>query len=161
MKRISIKVAILALAAALVLGLGTISAAVEPVTTHPVWVGSTQVTSASKDDIPGITGGKASYDPDTCTLTFTGDVTAINRTHQLDGDTYIIGAEGISLTLVVNDSLTLSGGDACMQVANSGSLTISGPGVLNVTGPHQGIHVTKDPIISGGTVTATSSAFII
>ena len=48
----------------------TLYALFEKITTYPVWVGETQVTSANKDDILG--DGKASFDPDSNTLTLNG-----------------------------------------------------------------------------------------
>lgn len=47
---------------------------------YPIWVGSTVVTSKNKDNIPGVTGGKASYDPATNTLTLDG-VTGVKGLH--------------------------------------------------------------------------------
>ncbi len=37
---------------------------------YDVWLGNTQVTSENKDNIPGKNGGYATYDPETCSLTF-------------------------------------------------------------------------------------------
>ena len=37
---------------------------------YDVWVGNTQVTSENKDNIPGKNGGYATYDSETCSLTF-------------------------------------------------------------------------------------------
>nr|MCR5177864.1 carbohydrate-binding domain-containing protein [Lachnospiraceae bacterium] len=42
------------------------------VTAYNLWVGGVQVTDANKADIPGVTGGKASYDPESKTLTLKG-----------------------------------------------------------------------------------------
>ena len=41
-------------------------------TSYNLWVGGVQVTDANKADIQGVTGGKASYDPESKTLTLKG-----------------------------------------------------------------------------------------
>ena len=46
---------------------------IEPIIRYDLWIANTQVTSINCDDlstIPGILSGKASYDPETTTLTF-------------------------------------------------------------------------------------------
>ena len=46
-------------------------------TWYDLWVGNVHVSSANKDNIPGITSGTAQYDPDTNTLVL-NNVTGIN-----------------------------------------------------------------------------------
>ena len=123
---------------------------------YPVWVGGEQVTSANKDNIPGVTGGTAKYDPSTQTLTFTGDVTAIEGTYQM-GTSWPskICSEGIDLTLVVNGSLT-TGGSISAILVKGGLLTISS-GTLNVSGAYSGIYVSGGLRITGGTINATAN----
>ena len=70
----------------------TLYALFEKVTTYPVWVGGTQVTSANKGDILG-DGGKAKYEPATNTLTL--DNPAITTTHE----NAVIYSESIDLTV--------------------------------------------------------------
>lgn len=68
----------------------------EPVVNYNLWVGSTQVTSANKDDVLG--DGKVTYNPSTQTLDF-DDVT-INDYHiQWDNDKVGIFSQGIDLTI--------------------------------------------------------------
>ena len=57
-----------------------IKAVKEGITTYPVWVGSTLVTSENKDDIPGVTGGIAYYVPEKGMLVL-NNVTGVKGTH--------------------------------------------------------------------------------
>ncbi len=49
---------------------------------YDLWVGSTQVTDANKTNIPGVKGGTASFDPETNTLKFEGEVTGVTGLHE-------------------------------------------------------------------------------
>jgi len=70
MKRKASKILGLLLAVLMVVSLLPMTAlAVEE---YNVWVGETRVTSDNCANIPGVTGGTASYAPATKTLTFTG-----------------------------------------------------------------------------------------
>ena len=60
-----------------------IMAAASGVTEYELWVGGVQVTSENKDNIPGLSRGKASYNPDTKTLTL--DHARINKTGTQNG----------------------------------------------------------------------------
>ncbi|MBO4862997.1 MAG: Ig-like domain-containing protein [Eubacterium sp.] len=65
---------------------------------YKLWVGEVQVTSANKDNIPGIVGGKASYDPVNHVLRFSGNVTGVQKTYMynpnFDRDALIYFKEG-------------------------------------------------------------------
>ncbi len=89
------------------------------VTTYPVWVGSTQVTSANKDNVLG--DGKVSFEPGTNTLTVTG-TPAITGNHL----TALISAEGIDLTIDAPAGLTLSSGSEYGVYIANGGLTVNG-----------------------------------
>ena len=43
-----------------------------PSVSYNIWVGGVQVTDANKDNIPGVTSGKVTYDPASLTLDFSG-----------------------------------------------------------------------------------------
>lgn len=89
------------------------------VTTYPVWVGENQVTSANKDNIPGVTGGTASFDPSTNTLTFTTATPAITGLHE----NALIYADGIDLTINAASGLTLNSEAAAYGIfVNNGNL---------------------------------------
>ena len=75
---------------------------------YDVYLGSVQVNADNKDDIP-VLGGKASYDPDTCTL-------------HLEGYTGSIGVLGQD---TVDPDLT-----RLFSITASGDLTVTGSGVL-------------------------------
>nr|MCR5250513.1 InlB B-repeat-containing protein [Lachnospiraceae bacterium] len=68
--------------------------------TYALWVGGVQVTDKNKDDIPGVTGGKASYDPVTKTLEFQN---AVVETY------YAEGADRNDAIAAWNDDLTIRG----------------------------------------------------
>ncbi|MCR5502074.1 MAG: InlB B-repeat-containing protein [Lachnospiraceae bacterium] len=81
---------------------------IEIVESYPVWVGETQVTKNNKDDIPGIKGGgKASYDPDTNTLTFSGNVTGVTGYHAVSNGTFDANCQIYSL--ISDPALTIEG----------------------------------------------------
>lgn len=122
-------------------------------TTYPVWVGSTQVTSANKDDILG-DGGKAKYDPDTNTLTL-NDPTV---TGSYEGAKIYAKA----MTLTVTGKVTLSGADFGIDVRGYsgylGRLIITGNGTnIDAAGNTSGISAKDGVIINGGTIRASGS----
>ncbi len=68
---------------------------------YNLWLGDTRVTPKNKDDIPGVKGGHAKYDPATKTLTFSGAVKGITGSHEdKDGNKFLIYCE---------DDLTIAG----------------------------------------------------
>ena len=81
-------------AAALMTSLCSVTAFAD--TEYPLWVGSTQVTDANKDDILN-DGGKAKYDPETQTLTL--DNPTITGYHSDHGYSAQVFADGFALTL--------------------------------------------------------------
>ena len=150
---------------------------------YHLWIGGSRVTSENKDNIP-IQGGKASYDPDTKTLTL--DHATINQT--VDNGSYgsrsaifcsdysnadlqkivLVGSNSVYASntsyakyqiICVVDDLTITGG---------GSLTVSAPYSTTYTGNDtrwsEGIYVFGDLIIdhttvsvSGGNASASNS----
>ena len=140
-------------------------------TTYPVWVGSTQVTSANKDDILG-DGGKATFDPDTNTLTLndptvsgshadgiicynpsSGDPELLKITGSAtlgDGSTFA-GILGIESAIELNGTFDVTGTECGVEAFN---VTISG-GTVTAHGGVSGIATYKDISITGGTVNAT------
>ena len=150
---------------------------------YHLWVGGSRVTSENKDNIP-IQGGKASYDPDTKTLTLNN--ATINQT--VDNGSYgtrsaifcsdysnadlqkivLVGSNSVYASntsyakyqiICVVDDLTITGG---------GSLTVSAPYSTTYTGNDtrwsEGIYVFGDLVIdhttvsvSGGNASASNS----
>ena len=90
---------------------------------YSLWVGSTEVTESNKDDIPGVTGGSASYDPATNTLTFTGDVTGVTGLYDKGGNTYQIYSEGY---LTIEGNAILRNTDAYCGIYSNGKLSLKG-----------------------------------
>ncbi len=142
MKRIGMKIMSIMLMTVMLFGLVPMSVMAAP-ETYPVWVGSTQVTSANKDDILG-DGGKAKFDPDTNTLTLN------NPSVSGEYNYASVYAQGIDLTM--EGSATLSGSDAGIFVS-SGSLSLNGD--FTISGVSSGVFVKYNITITGGTVTAS------
>ncbi|MCR4642438.1 MAG: carbohydrate-binding domain-containing protein [Lachnospiraceae bacterium] len=90
---------------------------------YPVWVGSTQVSSTNKTDIPGVSGGSASYDPDTNTLSFTGEVTGVEGTSTVDGFTAKIFSTG---ALTIKGNVQLNNMDIHTGIGAKGKLVLDG-----------------------------------
>lgn len=145
-------------------------------TTYPVWVGNTQVTSANKDDILG-DGGKAKYDPATKTLIFNDPVITVRHAVE-DASVYIeqdINIEGtLNITagqfgIIDNGykhSVTVKG-DISIDVSNSAlaakNIEIK-DGKLNLSTTSSNTIICKDITISGGYVNidcSSSSAYAI
>ena len=125
----------------------TLYALFEKITTYPVWVGETQVTSVNKDDILG--DGKASFDPDTNTLTFTTAAPAITGLHE----NALIYADGVDLTINAASGLTLNSTGSGVYV--NGDVTINGDASINTTGIS--INCIGDVTIAGS-LTATAGS---
>ncbi len=118
---------------------------------YNVWVGSTQVTDTNKDDIEGVKGGKASYDPDSKTLIFTGDVTGVTG---LDPEFKAqIYAKDQDLTISGNAVLTDDTSEFGIRVQGI-NLCINGD--IQAYGKYAGIYAT-DNIMIDGNVTACGS----
>ncbi|MBQ5951908.1 MAG: carbohydrate-binding domain-containing protein [Lachnospiraceae bacterium] len=102
-------------------------------TGYGVWLGSAQVTNVNQNDILG--NGKASYDPDTHTLTISGDLDDVPGSHALEeGHDAKICTDGQDLTVVLEGNLTLSGAAHGIYLPDTdgANLTIEGPGTLTV-----------------------------
>ena len=147
----------------------------ETITEYPVWVGSTQVTSANKDNILGDSASPhtAIYDPDTNTLTLANPT--VSGSHE---DSIIYSKDDLTVkgTATLNDpmnaygiyslkTVTISGSDTSIKVSSSGFGIYSKNGdvVINSgsvdaagTGSNcAGIFAEYNITISGGTVKAT------
>ncbi|MBR4758742.1 MAG: InlB B-repeat-containing protein [Lachnospiraceae bacterium] len=88
---------------------------------YQVWVGKHQVTDKNKGNIDGVEGGKASYDPATGTLTFTGDGSGV--VDGVDGE-YNSSLIYADCSLIIKGKAKLVAGDYGIYVTNS--LTIEG-----------------------------------
>ncbi|MBO6298538.1 MAG: InlB B-repeat-containing protein [Lachnospiraceae bacterium] len=121
---------------------------------YDLWVGGVRVTDDNKDDIPGVTGegAKASYDPDTQTLTFE-NVTGFAGT---SSDAYIY----------TKDDLTIEGNvssecDDNYCILSEKNVTIKGNVSFRERGIHYDIYETskisvEDLIIDGGSLNVSS-----
>ena len=58
-------------------------------TTYDIWIGGVQVTDANKDNIPGVTNGKVSYDPASKILKFEG-ASGFKREGKKDGEKFYL-----------------------------------------------------------------------
>ena len=118
---------------------------------YDVWVGSVQVTSANKNDIPGVTGGSASYDPETNTLTL-NNISGVDGYHNYN---MITSTGDLTLNLVGYNSLYRRNPSYhIVGVYCSNTLTIKGTGVLSINvsasdGNPDGIHAFKLIMESG------------
>ncbi|MBP5609704.1 MAG: carbohydrate-binding domain-containing protein, partial [Lachnospiraceae bacterium] len=118
---------------------------------YNVWVGATQVTDTNKADIEGVKGGKASYDPDSKTLIFTGDVTGVTG---LDPEYKAqIYAKDQDLTISGNAVLTDDTSEFGIRVQGI-NLCINGD--IQAYGKYAGIYA-SDNIVIDGNVTACGS----
>ena len=123
-------------------------------TYYPLWVSGVHVNSANKDDILG-DGGKAAFDPGTCTLKL-NDPTI--DTLYLEG---LIYAEGIDLTVTGSADLYHSSYTDCGIVvtngmAGSGSLTLNASLTIKVDDAPLLIH--GDLTVLGGETEMKGSA---
>ena len=153
-----------------------IMAAANAVTKYDLWVGGVQVTSENKDRIPGVSSGKASYDPDTKILTL--DNATIRNAYTYQGG-YGTWASSIYAQSVIYNlsTIKLIGNNYVTENSNvSGSIpiyvggdfsssypfTITGDGTLNVTTRYDssvnrqwGIDVSADLIVDNTKVKIT------
>ncbi len=149
---------------------------------YDLWVGSTRVTSKNMNDIPGVLGGgKALFNPDTSTLTFTGNVTGVTGTYsnkhssiysKLDkltvkGTATIITDEQYGILaekdLIIDDSkLVIEANDSGVKVAKD--FTIQNNGELKAKGTVlYGLHISEDMYVKGGkleTVGGRNGAYV-
>ncbi len=97
---------------------------------YPLWIGTNQVTGKNKDDIPGIKGGSAKYDPEKQTLTFFGNVTGIEGYHQsAAGKSLILSSARLTLA---GTAYLESGEMGIMQMMNNGGTTLTVEGDISV-----------------------------
>ena len=129
----------------------------EPVN-YPLWVGGTQVTSANAADILGDAdeGATASYDAENNTLTLNGYTYSGS-----DVGARYTGTDTLNIVLTGENKITCTG-QYGVRSENAG-ISFSGEGSLDVTAVYFGIHAYSEGnynaiVISGGTVSATSTA---
>jgi uncharacterized repeat protein (TIGR02543 family) len=92
---------------------------IEGIDKYPLWIGDTQVTSLNKDNIDGVVGGTAKYDPDKKILTF-DNVTDVTGKHE---DSLIYSNNN----LTIKGNVTLNNSDNCgIKIENNSNLTIDG-----------------------------------
>ena len=132
-------------------------------TEDELYVGSTKVTGTG--NISGIKGGSASYDAETNTITFTGNVTGFTGTNDVgSGDTaqiYYNPASSVSdpLKIKINNKVTLNSATAYGFFAGKyGSFDIEGDlSIENCT--ENAVYADKNITLSGNmTLKSTSSA---
>lgn len=123
---------------------------------YDLWVGGVQVDGANCDDIPGFENGKASFDPDTNTLTLTG-VSGPKGTKEVEDDDDWGAAilNGLSEPLTINGTgdVTVTGNNYAVY---GGDIVIDPESELSFTGSY-GIH-TDSLTVSGGTLTVKGSS---
>ncbi|MCR5502288.1 MAG: carbohydrate-binding domain-containing protein [Lachnospiraceae bacterium] len=127
-------------------------------TNYDLWVGSTRVTSTNKDNIFGIVGdegAKASYDPDTKTLTFSGGVTGVTGYHTDSGISAMIVSED-DLTIAGTARLEDEGATGFSAVFGKKSLTVSADLNIKLT-QGCGMFSSQDMTISGTVTVNTGS----
>ncbi|MBR5419709.1 MAG: hypothetical protein IK115_01025 [Lachnospiraceae bacterium] len=105
-------------------GKAAASAWIDRETPYNVWVGETRVTPTNRRNIPGVTGGTASYDPKTYTLKFEGDHCNVEGLHDgayietkdsylnIEGNAEFFNAEavcGIRMEDTAESCLTIDG----------------------------------------------------
>ena len=123
-------------------------AAEEPVTSYLLWVGDVQVTSDNMNNIPGVAGGTATYNPDSGVLAMNG-ITGIEGSHNnakiyAEEDLTITGscmidASGVTRGIYTTADLTLDGDievkdavDLSVHVDGSKNITING-GIIKIS----------------------------
>ena len=112
---------------------------------YGIWVGETEVTAGNRKDIPGVVGGKASYDPQTSTLKFEGDVTGVSGVH----NNALIETTG---ALNIEGNAKLENTEAAVGIRLSddmtGMLTIYGE--LEIGVKNSGIQASKKDLVING-----------
>ena len=129
------------------------------VTTYPVWVGSVQVTEANKDDILG--DGKASFDPDSNTLTLDNPTVSgayHNAAVYAEVDLTITGSATLSKTILVNaKDLTL---DANIVIATPGWDSAIVAGNITVNGGSIIASADEDALLAGSSITINDGSVV-
>ena len=112
---------------------------------YGIWVGETAVSPANKDNIPGIKGGTAAYDPDTSTLKFKGSVTGIEGVH----NGAIIDTVQ-SLNIEGNAVIANEAADYGIRIADDMTGTVTIGGDIDITAAQSVIYAPlKDVVING------------
>ena len=184
MKQRSKKLWSILLSLALLMGLlsgMTLTASAVVVTEYPLWVGSTQVTSANMDNVLG--DGTVSFTPangDT-PATLTLNNADITEKHNNSG-IYYEGSDALNIALEGNNKVNENAANyygirsknsnADVTISGTGSLTVSGSSDainsyhnVKITGGNviasgeKGINADNDVMITGGTVTVTGTAY--
>ncbi len=123
---------------------------------YKIWVGEHEVTAANRKAIPGVVGGKATYNPNTSTLMFEGNVTGVEGIHN---GALIEKTEG---PLNIEGNATLENTEAAdgIKMADDtiGKLTINGE--LDIKVKSSAVYVPKKDLVVNGKlkVNAGSSA---
>jgi len=121
---------------------------------YELWVGGQQVTEDNKDDIPGVQGGSASYDPATNTLTFNG-VTGFDGYYLEGAEPALVYSAG---DLIVRGTLNasdegLSSPSTSNGIYSEGALTIADGTSLDLNVFNDALTGKGGIVINGGTVT--------
>ena len=138
-------------------------------TTYPVWVGDTQVTSVNKDDILG-DGGKAKYYPDSKTLVFDdptissyglyGSNVYFEQDINIEGTLTITGGQFGIIDDGYKHNITING-DINVDVLNDAiaakDIEIKG-GKVNLNSQKSNAIIGQNITISGGYVNAATSS---
>ena len=120
--------------------------------TYDLWLGDRQVTSYNKDDILD-DGGKAKFDPDTCTLTLS-DPTITGYASSLG----VIYAEGMDLTIMGSLDLSVTVSRNCLYVKNGG-LTLDGDfRFVAYEDDLYAVYASNDVTVRGGSLFAESAS---
>ncbi|MBR3524416.1 MAG: hypothetical protein IKO11_01090, partial [Lachnospiraceae bacterium] len=114
---------------------------------YGLWVGEHEVTAANRKNIPDIAGGgKASYDPNTSTLKFEGNVAGVKGIHN---GALIEKTEG---PLNIEGNATLENTEAAdgikMADDTTGKLTVNGE--LDIKVKSAGVYVPKKDLVVNG-----------
>ncbi len=90
-----------------------------PRDSYDLWIGDVQVTTDNMDNIPGVIGGTASYDPDNCILTMNG-VTGISGSHE--NAKIHVG----SFNMTIKGDCSMDAAGLRYGIHTTGNLTIAG-----------------------------------
>ena len=150
-RAIGVLLSLLLVLAALPLS-GTALAATE----YDLWVGGVRVTSANKDDIPAFEHGKASFDPQTNTLTL-DDTYSEKGYHTVSEGACAVYTESLDLTIEGKGEFPLFAAGDCDfgAFARSGSLTLKGR--LYSECRDTAFYAGNDLTVTGATVQARGS----
>ena len=129
-------------------------------TKYNIWVGEVQVTSANKDNIPGVVGGKATYNPTTHVLNFEGAVTGVQGKYKYniynENDTLIFNDE-CDLTITGTFTPSENNVENAIVCYDDHSLTIDGASTNIIVGSlGQTIYTSGDFTITAGSVRSVS-----